>query len=96
MNNQFCLVALLERYILQADIDLSSLPLFRPVLGTTSPQIRINCTVISFLIHVVEMFKDCLKELYGYDSSLYGIHSPRAGGATAVVNSNNSILKDFS
>ena len=44
------------------------------------------------------MFKDCLKELYGYDSILYGIHSPRAGGATVVyvVNSNNSILKDFS
>lgn len=36
------------------------------------------------------MFKDCLKEL-GCDSSLYGLHSLRAGGATAVVNSNNSI-----
>ena len=36
------------------------------------------------------MFNDCLKEL-GYDSSLYSLHSVRAGGATAVVNSNNSI-----
>ena len=36
------------------------------------------------------MFKDCLKEL-GYVSSLYGLHSLRPGGATAVVNSNNSI-----
>ena len=32
LNSQFCPVALLERYILQADIDLNStLPLFRPL-----------------------------------------------------------------
>ena len=40
-------------------------------------------------------FKDCLKE-HQYDSSLCGLHSLRAGGATAVVNSKKVSRRDFS
>ena len=33
-----------------------------------------------------ENYKECLKEL-GYDEKLYGLHSFRAGGATAIAKS---------
>ena len=33
-----------------------------------------------------EIFKETLQRLSGYDSSVYGLHSLRAGGVTSTVN----------
>lgn len=84
LNNQFCPVALLQRCILAADIDLnSSLALFRPMSFYKSTNTYKLCgnKLSGILARCRELSKVYLKDLGGYDSTLYGLHSLRAGGA---------------
>ena len=91
LYNKYCPVALLERYILMADIDLnSSLPLFRPVrLYKSSNTYKLYGTKLSYT-RCREIFKSCLRDL-GLDDKLYGLHSLRSGEATSVVNNSPNL-----
>ena len=68
-----CPVAMLEEYIRRAEIDLrSQLFLYCPITGSSRP----------LDLYAVEGAK--LEEL-GYPSADFGVHSLRAGGATATA-----------
>ena len=91
LDNKYCPVALLERYISMCNIELlSSVALFRPV--------RLFMSTITHKLYGVklsytrcrEIFKECLKEI-GVDHKLYELHSLRAGGATSAVSYNPSL-----
>ena len=88
LENKYCPVAILRRYIEAANLDLSShLPLFRPVtkkkLGYSLRNGKLS------YIRCREIFKTTLKDL-GYDPKKYGLHSLCSGGATAVISNNAS------
>ena len=92
LENNYCPVALLRRYIQAANIDLSSqLPLFGPLtkkkLGYTLRNDMLSYT------RCREIFKQTLKDA-GYDPKDYGLHSLRSGGVTSVVS--NDLLHNVS
>ena len=92
LESNYCLVAVLRRYIQAADIDLSSqLPLFRPLtkkkLGYSLRNGKLSYT------HCREIFKEALKDV-GYDLKDYGLHTLRSGLITSVVS--NDLSHNFS
>ena len=91
--NKFCPVALLERYILMAEVYLNSnLPLFRPLrLFKSSNTYKLYGSKLSYT-RCREIFKNFLKEL-GLDYKFYGLHSSRSGGATSVVSNSTNLTK---
>ena len=89
--NQYCPVSVLERYIQVAEIDPgSNLHLFRPIRWFKSIEGYKLCGSKLSYTRCREIFKQCLDSI-GYDSSLYGLHSLRAGGATAAVANNPNL-----
>ena len=92
LENNYCPVSILQRYIETANLDLSSnLPLFRPLSKTKSGYTLRNGK-LSYT-RSREIFKAALMEL-GYDPKHYGLHSLRSGGVTSVVS--NDISKTVS
>ena len=92
LENNYCPVSILQRYIETANLDLSSnLPLFRPLSKSKSGYTLRNGK-LSYT-RCREIFKAALKEL-GYDPKHYGLHSLRSGGITSVVS--NDISKTVS
>lgn len=91
LANQYCPVSVLERYLQAANIDFNSTShLFRPLRWFKSEnRYRLYGIKLSYS-RCREIFKECLESL-GYDSSLYGLHSLRSGGATAAVLNNPNI-----
>jgi len=91
LYNKFCPVALLEWYILMAEVDLNSnLPLFRPLrLFKSSNIYKLYGSKLSYT-RCSETFKNCLKEL-GLDCKFYGLYSLRSGGATSVVSNSTNL-----
>ena len=89
--SKYCPVALLERYIRMAEVDLdSNLPLFRPLrLFKSSNTYKLYGNKLSYTRCRV-VFKNCLKDL-GLDYNLHGLHSLRSGGATSVVSNSTSL-----
>ena len=88
LENKYCPVAILRKYIEAANLDLSShLPLFRPLTKNKSVYSLRNGK-LSYT-RCRELFKTTLKDL-GYDPKEYGLHSLRSGGATAVISNNAS------
>ena len=80
-----CPVAMLERYLVKAKITLDSqLFLFRPIIAAKSPRLR-SCGKLTYS-RVREIFKQKLDQL-GFPSEAFGLHSLRAGGATAAAKS---------
>ena len=91
LANKYCPVSILERYIQSAGIDLgSNLHLFRPIRWFKSIKGYKLCGSKLSYTRCREIFKQCLESI-GCDSSLYGLHSLRAGGATAVVANNPNL-----
>ena len=78
-----CPVALLEEYLKRGGIDLDSqLFLFRPIAGLKGDKLR-NSGSLTYT-RLRELLKGKLEEL-GYSSAEFGVHSLRAGGATAAA-----------
>ena len=78
-------VAMLEQYLKRGHIDFSSqLFLFRPIIGSKVEKLR-NAGRLTYT-RLRELLKSKLDEL-GYSSAVFGVHSLRAGGATAVAGS---------
>ena len=83
LENKYCPVAILRRYIEAANLDLSSdLPLFRSLTKTKS-----GYSLKNGKLSYTRLIKTTLKDL-GYDPQEYGLHSLRSGGATAVISNN--------
>ena len=88
LENKYCPVAILRRYIETANLDLSShSPLFRPLTKNKSGYSLRNGKLSHTRCR--EIFKTTLKDL-GYDPKEYGLHSLRSGDATAVISNNAS------
>ena len=84
-GSETCPVTMLEKYIRRAKIDLSSeLYLFRPIVGSKVQRLRDSGQLTYTRLR--ELLKTKLEEL-GYPSTDFGVHSLRAGGATAAVGS---------
>lgn len=80
-----CPVSMLELYIRLASIDVkSSQKLFRGLVHTKKGTTLRKNGSISYT-RLKELVKEKLS-LLGYDNRLYGLHSFRAGGATAAAN----------
>uniref|UniRef100_A0A1X7USH4 Tyr recombinase domain-containing protein n=1 Tax=Amphimedon queenslandica TaxID=400682 RepID=A0A1X7USH4_AMPQE len=80
-----CPVAMMERYIKLGRLELSSTGcLFRPLVHTKNGESLRPTGSISYT-RLREIVMDKLKNL-GYDPNRYGLHSFRAGGATAAAN----------
>ena len=80
-----CPVAMLEQYLKRGHIDLSSqLFLFRPIIGSKVEKLC-NAGRLTYT-RLRELLKSKLDEL-GYSSAVFGVHSLRAGGATAAAGS---------
>ena len=78
-----CPVAMLEEYISRGGIDLASqLYLFRPIAGPKGQKLR-NAGQLTYS-RLRELLKHKLEEL-GFPSAEFGVHSLRAGGATAAA-----------
>lgn len=93
LNNSYCPVSLVERYIQEAKINSSSSDrLFRNVRYYKSSSSYKLCSSKLSYSTCLQAFKQCLSSL-GYNSKLFGLHSLRSGGATAAVK-NNSNLSD--
>ena len=83
-GNITCPVAMLERYITAAEISLSSdLLLFRGVVNTAKGE-RLRPSGGLSYTRMRELFLAKLSQL-GYDRTQFGLHSLRAGGATAAA-----------
>ena len=85
-NEASCLGRLLDQYIQKANIkiDHSDVYLFRNLVYLKSTHsYTLGNKAVSYT-RFREIFKACLKEL-GYDETLYGLHSFRAGGATPIA-----------
>lgn len=81
-GSETCPVSMLEKYITRAKINLSSeLYLFRPIVSSKVQ--RLHDTGQLTYSRLRELLKTKLEEL-GYPSTEFGVHSPRAGGATAA------------
>ena len=84
-GSETCPVTMLEKYIRRAKIDLSSeLYLFRPIVGSKVQRLRDSGQLTYTRLR--ELLKTKLEEL-GYPSTEFGVHSLRAGGATAAAGS---------
>ena len=80
-----CPVAMLERYMEAASIPQESgLFLFRPICKTKTGE-RLRSTGALSYSRLSELFKQKLSQL-GYRAADFGLHSLRAGGATAAAN----------
>lgn len=80
-----CPVAMMEKYFARAQLSSSSnLLLFRGITHTKSGE-RLRSTGGLSYTRMRELFMAKLKEL-GYDAKQFGLHSLRAGGATAAAN----------
>ena len=80
-----CPVAMLEKYMAKAGLSASSnLCLFRAISRTARGEVLRASGSISYA-RLRELFKAKLQEL-GYNPANYGLHSLRAGGATAAAN----------
>ena len=78
-----CPVAMLEEYLRRAEIDLNSqLFLFRPITGSRGEKLRKSGRLTYTRLR--ELLKSKLEEL-NYPSTDFGVHSLRAGGATAAA-----------
>ena len=78
-----CPVAMLERYLVKAKISLDSqLFLFRPIIAAKPARLRDSGKLT--YSRVREIFKQKLEQL-GLPSEAFGLHSLRAGGATAAA-----------
>ena len=85
LENKYCPLAILPKYIEAANLDLSSrLPLFRPLTKNKS-----GYSLRNGYTRCREIFRTTLKDL-GYDPKEYDLHSLRSGGATAVISNNAS------
>ena len=79
-----CPVAMLERYMAAAGIQpKSELFLFRPIVKTKKGEVLRSTGSLSYS-RLSELFKLKLEQL-GYRAADYGLHSLRAGGATAAA-----------
>ena len=88
LENKYCPVAILRRYIEAATLDLSShLPLFR-LLTRNKSGYSLRNGKLSYT-RCRDTFKTTLKDL-GFDPKEYGRDSLRSGGATAVISNNAS------
>ena len=77
--------AMLERYMAKAGTDpKSDLFLFRAISNTKNREVLRSAGSLSYS-RLSELFKHKLEEL-GYPAAKYGLHSLRAGGATAAAN----------
>ena len=80
-----CPVAMLERYIDMAEIDLAAeTHLFRGIVHTKNKE-RLRASGSVSYTRMRELFLGKLAEL-GYNPKQYGLHSLRAGGASAAAN----------
>ena len=80
-----CPVAMLERYITAAQISSSSkLHLFRAITSTKHGE-RLRPSGSLSYTRMRELLLAKLEQI-GYDKSQFGLHSLRAGGATAAAN----------
>ena len=80
-----CPVAMMERYMLMAGISTaSSARLFRAIVRTKKGE-KLRCSGTLSYTRMREVFLAKLKSL-GFDANQFGLHSLRAGGATAVAN----------
>ncbi len=83
-HTKYCPVSIIERYLTASETSpTSNLPLFRALRNTKSGSTLRN-QKLSYS-RCREIFKETLQRL-GYDSSVYGLHSLRAGGVTSAVN----------
>jgi len=91
LNNNYCPVALLERYLDIGGVERNSnVPLFRKIRYFKSTnQYKFWGDKLSYT-RGLELFKNCLKDL-GYNEKDYGLHSLRAGGATAAARNNTEL-----
>ena len=88
LENKYCPVAILRRYIEAANLELSShLPLFRSLTKNKSGYSLRNGK-LSYT-RCREIFKTTLKDL-GHDPKEYGLHNLRYRGPTAVISNNSS------
>ena len=85
LSDNYCPVALLERYILMEDINLSS----SVALFKSTNEYKLYGGKLSHS-GCREIFEDCLKEL-GLDHKMYGLHSLWSGGATSAVSYNPNL-----
>ena len=92
LNNQYCPVTTLERYIKLGEIETTSRDynLFRQVRFFKKKNTYKLCGKGLSYSRCREIFKDCLKGL-GYDEKKFGLHSLRSGGATAAVINNHNL-----
>ena len=80
-----CPVAMLERYLVRTATAADDKKyLFRPIQATKNGESLRNSGKISYSC-LAELFKKKLKYL-GFPANLFGLHSLRAGGATAAAN----------
>lgn len=80
-----CPVSAMEQYIELASIDITSEDrLFRGIMCTKNGQKLRKGGAISYT-RIRELMLQRIREL-GYDPSLFGVHSFRAGGATSAAN----------
>ena len=85
-QNRTCPVAMLESYLLETGTLLSDQRrLFRPICKSKKSEKLRKSGSISYSC-LRDLFKKKLKDL-GYNSDEFGLHSLRAGGATAAANS---------
>ncbi len=91
LDNAYCPVTLLSRYIEKANLKLGSNDtLFRQVRFLKKTNSYKLCGKGLSYTRCLELFKACLKDL-GYDEKLYGLHSLRSGGATSAVKNNPNL-----
>ena len=84
-GNSTCPLAMLETYLARTGTQLSDHRfLFRPICKTARPEMLRGSGNISYTC-LGESFRKKLKEL-GYNPDNFGLHSLRAGGATAAAN----------
>ena len=92
LNNQYCAVTTLERYIKLGEIETTSTDynLFRQVRFFKKKNTYKLCGKGLSYSKCREIFTGCLKGL-GYDEKKFGLHSLRSGGATAAVINNRNL-----
>ena len=92
LNNQYCPVTTLERYIKLGEIETASRDynLFRQLRFFKKKNVYKLCGKGLSYSRCREIFKGCLKGL-GYDEKKFGLHSLRSGGATAAVINNPNL-----
>ena len=92
LYNKYCPVSILDRYLQAARTEPNSTNYhFRRLKWHKSiNQQKLSGTTKPSYSTCRDMFKECLTKL-GFDPASYGLHSLRAGGATAAVRNNPNI-----